>query len=39
MLRVLNSSIRRRLTWMNMLVSGGALLLACTAFAGYELPD
>jgi signal transduction histidine kinase len=32
-------SIRQKLTWMNMLVSGGALLLACTAFASYELSD
>src|ERR1700691_3738286 len=34
-----NYSIRQKLTWMNMLVSGAALLLACTAFAGYELAD
>jgi hypothetical protein len=32
-------SIRQKLTWMNMLVSGAALLLACTAFASYELSD
>jgi signal transduction histidine kinase len=32
-------SIREKLTWMNMLVSGAALLLACTAFASYELAD
>lgn len=32
-------SIRQKLTWMNMLVSGAALLLACTAFASYELAD
>ena len=30
-------SISRRLTWMNMLVSGCALLLACTSFVGYDL--
>src|ERR1700691_1712707 len=34
-----NYSIRQKLTWMNMLVSGAALLLACTAFAAYELAD
>lgn len=39
MLTFRNYSIRRKLTWMNMLVSGAALLLACTAFAGYELAD
>ncbi|HEX4136989.1 MAG TPA: ATP-binding protein [Bryobacteraceae bacterium] len=39
MLKVRNYSIRQKLTWMNMLVSGAALLLACTAFAGYELTD
>ena len=27
----------RRLTWMNMLVSGAALLLACTAFIAYDM--
>jgi signal transduction histidine kinase len=32
-------SIRQKLTWMNMLVSGAALLLACTAFASYELTE
>ena len=32
-------SIRQKLTWMNMLVSGAALLLACAAFASYELSD
>jgi signal transduction histidine kinase len=32
-------SIRRKLTWMNMLVSGAALLLACVAFAAFELTD
>jgi signal transduction histidine kinase len=39
MFRVRNYSIRQKLTWMNMLVSGAALLLACTAFAAYELAD
>ncbi len=29
-------SISRKLTWMNMLVSGAALLLACAAFIGYD---
>ncbi|HXA78258.1 MAG TPA: response regulator [Candidatus Acidoferrales bacterium] len=32
-----NASIARRLTWMNMLVSGTALLLACAAFIGYDM--
>jgi signal transduction histidine kinase len=39
MIKVRNYSIRQKLTWMNMLVSGAALLLACTAFAVYELTD
>lgn len=39
MIRVRNYSIRQKLTWMNMLVSGAALLLACAAFAIYELAD
>src|SRR5579863_4970044 len=39
MVKVRNYSIRQKLTWMNMLVSGAALLLACTAFAAYELAD
>ena len=39
MFKVRNYSIRQKLTWMNMLVSGAALLLACTAFAAYELTD
>jgi signal transduction histidine kinase len=39
MIRVRRYSIRQKLTWMNMLVSGAALLLACTAFAGFELAD
>lgn len=30
-------SITKKLTWMNMLVSGAALLLACAGFAVYEL--
>jgi len=29
-------SISRKLTWLNLLVSGVALLLACTAFIGYD---
>jgi signal transduction histidine kinase/DNA-binding response OmpR family regulator len=32
-----DQSIARRITWMNMLVSGTALLLACSAFIGYDL--
>ena len=39
MFKVRNYSIRQKLTWMNMLVSGIALLLACAAFAVYELAD
>jgi hypothetical protein len=39
MLKVRNYSIGQKLTWMNMLVSGAALLLACTAFAFFELAD
>ena len=30
-------SISKKLTWMNMLVSGAALFLACTAFFTYDL--
>jgi signal transduction histidine kinase len=30
-------SVSRKLTWMNMLVSGGALLLACAGFIAYDL--
>ena len=30
-------TISRRLTWMNMLVSGTALLLACAAFIAYDM--
>jgi PAS domain S-box-containing protein len=37
MFRVRDFSITKKLTWMNMLVSGAALLLACTAFVTYEL--
>jgi signal transduction histidine kinase len=37
MIRVRSYSIRQKLTSMNMLVSGAALLLACAAFAVYEL--
>src|ERR1700704_2956507 len=36
MFKFQDNSIIRRLTWMNMLVSGAALLLACTAFIGYD---
>ena len=32
-----NQSISKKLTWMNMLVSGAALLMACLAFIGYDL--
>jgi signal transduction histidine kinase/DNA-binding response OmpR family regulator len=32
-----DNSISRKLTWMNMLVSGAALLLACAAFIGYDM--
>ena len=37
MLRVRDYSISAKLTWMNMLVSGTALLLACAAFVAYDL--
>src|SRR5713226_9564234 len=37
MLRFRDYSITKKLTWMNMLVSGSALLLACAAFVTYEL--
>src|SRR5713101_9121593 len=37
MLRVRHYSIGRKLTRMNMLVSGAALLLACAAFIAYDL--
>ena len=36
MFQAKDHSISRRLTWMNMLVSGAALLLACAAFIGYD---
>ena len=36
MLRIRDYSITKKLTWMNMLVSGAALLLACGAFIAYE---
>ncbi|HEX4003773.1 MAG TPA: response regulator [Candidatus Acidoferrales bacterium] len=35
--RTQNTSIARKLTWMNMLVSAAALLLACAAFIGYDM--
>src|SRR5258708_10023613 len=37
MLKVRDFSIPKKLTWMNMLVSGAALALASTAFATYGL--
>jgi signal transduction histidine kinase/DNA-binding response OmpR family regulator len=37
MLTLQNNSISRRLTWMNLLVSGAALLLACAAFIVYDM--
>lgn len=37
MLRVPTSSITKKLTRMNMLVSGAALLIACMAFVAYDL--
>src|SRR6266849_2132640 len=37
MLRVRDYSISKKLTLMNMLVSGAALVLACAAFATYEM--
>src|SRR5229473_760774 len=37
MLRVRNYSIATKLTMMNMLVSGAALVIACLAFAAYDL--
>lgn len=37
MLKVRQYSITSKLTRMNMLVSGAALLLACAAFVGYDL--
>ncbi len=32
-----DSSISRKMTWTNVLVSGAALLLACASFIGYDL--
>src|SRR5580700_4349237 len=37
MLKFKNHSVSQKLTWMNMLVSGAALLLACTAFISYDM--
>jgi signal transduction histidine kinase/DNA-binding response OmpR family regulator len=37
MLKIQHYSISEKLTWMNMMVSGVALLLACTAFFAYDL--
>src|SRR4029077_7156711 len=37
MLKIQHYSISEKLTWMNMLVSGVALLLACAAFFAYDL--
>ena len=37
MLKFKNQSVSQKLTWMNMLVSGAALLLACTAFISYDM--
>lgn len=37
MIRHRHSSIAKKLTRMNMLVSGAALLIACAAFVGYDL--
>jgi len=37
MLERQDHTISRRLTWMNMLVSGAALLLACTTFIAYDM--
>src|SRR5713226_10552371 len=37
MLKIRDYSIKKKLTLMNMLVSGATLLLACTAFGVYEL--
>jgi Periplasmic sensor domain len=36
MTKVQHHSIAGKLTWMNLLVSGAALLLACSAFIGYD---
>jgi signal transduction histidine kinase len=37
MLKIRDYSIKKKLTLMNMLISGATLLLACTAFGAYEL--
>jgi signal transduction histidine kinase/DNA-binding response OmpR family regulator len=37
MLKIQHYSISKKLTWINMLVSGSALLLACAAFFAYDL--
>ena len=37
MRNVTDASIARKLTWMNMLVSATALLMACAAFIGYDM--
>jgi signal transduction histidine kinase/DNA-binding response OmpR family regulator len=37
MFNIQNYSISKKLTWMNMLVSGAALLLACGSFCAYDL--
>ena len=37
MFSIQNYSISKKLTWMNMLVSGVALLLACGGFCAYDL--
>src|SRR5882762_5511357 len=36
MLKVHDYSIKKKLTWINMLVSGAALLLACVAFLAFD---
>src|ERR1700733_4548562 len=36
-LNIKHFSISKKLTWMNMLVSGVALLLACSGFCAYDL--
>src|SRR5713226_2791070 len=37
MFKAKEHTISQKLTWMNMLVSGSALLLACTAFIAYDM--
>jgi len=34
---VQNASIAKKLTWMNMLVSGAALVIACASFIAYDM--